>query len=33
VNPLVNWIWAGGFVFVIGNALLLWRSPERVRES
>jgi cytochrome c-type biogenesis protein CcmF len=25
VNPLVNWIWIGGFVFVIGNTLLLWR--------
>ena len=32
-NPLVNWIWAGGFVFVIGNFLLLWRSPERTQES
>ncbi len=28
VNPLVNWIWIGGFVFVIGNTLLLWRIPE-----
>jgi cytochrome c-type biogenesis protein CcmF len=24
VNPLVNWIWIGGFVFVFGNTLLLW---------
>ncbi len=29
VNPLVNWIWIGGFVFVIGNTLLLWRLPAR----
>ena len=29
INPLVNWIWIGGFVFVIGNALLLWPMPER----
>ncbi|MEE9281482.1 MAG: heme lyase CcmF/NrfE family subunit [Myxococcota bacterium] len=29
INPLVNWIWIGGFVFVIGNTLLLWRFPER----
>ena len=29
INPLVNWIWIGGFVFVIGNTLLLWRLPER----
>ncbi len=29
INPLVNWIWIGGFVFVFGNTLLLWRIPER----
>jgi len=29
INPLVNWIWIGGFVFVFGNTLLLWRVPER----
>jgi len=29
INPLVNWIWIGGFVFIIGNTLLLWRVPER----
>ena len=28
VNPLVNWVWIGGYVFLIGNALLLWRIPE-----
>jgi cytochrome c-type biogenesis protein CcmF len=35
INPLVNWIWIGGFVFVFGNALLLWPVPERAtrRES
>ena len=27
INPLVNWIWIGGFVFVFGNTLLLWRMP------
>jgi cytochrome c-type biogenesis protein CcmF len=31
VNPLVNWIWIGGFVFVIGNTLLLW--PLRGRDT
>jgi cytochrome c-type biogenesis protein CcmF len=31
VNPLVNWIWIGGFVFVFGNTLLLW--PLRAREK
>jgi cytochrome c-type biogenesis protein CcmF len=29
VNPLVNWIWIGGFIFVVGNTILLWRIPER----
>jgi cytochrome c-type biogenesis protein CcmF len=29
VNPLVNWIWIGGFVFILGNALVLWPVPER----
>ena len=31
VNPLVNWIWIGGFVFVFGNTLLLW--PLRGRDT
>jgi cytochrome c-type biogenesis protein CcmF len=29
VNPLVNWVWIGGFVFVLGNTLLLWPLPRR----
>ncbi len=29
INPLVNWIWIGGFVFVIGNTLLLWPMGAR----
>ncbi len=29
VNPLVNWIWIGGFVFILGNTLILWPLPER----
>jgi cytochrome c-type biogenesis protein CcmF len=33
INPLVNWIWIGGFVFVLGNALLLWPVPERARRE
>jgi cytochrome c-type biogenesis protein CcmF len=33
VNPLVNWIWIGGFVFVLGNTLLLWRIPEAPRPA
>jgi cytochrome c-type biogenesis protein CcmF len=30
-NPLVNWIWIGGYTFVIGAALILWPHPERHR--
>ena len=38
INPLVNWIWIGGFVFVVGNTLLLWpmrkaAKPAIERES
>ena len=29
INPLVNWIWIGGFVFILGNALVLWPFAER----
>jgi cytochrome c-type biogenesis protein CcmF len=29
VNPLVNWVWIGGFVFVAGNTLLLWPLGRR----
>ncbi len=30
INPLVNWIWIGGFVFMFGNTLLLWPLPKRL---
>jgi cytochrome c-type biogenesis protein CcmF len=29
INPLVNWIWIGGGVFIFANVLLLWPVPER----
>jgi cytochrome c-type biogenesis protein CcmF len=29
INPLVNWIWIGGFIFIVGNVLILWPIPER----
>ncbi len=28
-NPLVNWIWIGGFVFILGNVFVMWPHPER----
>ena len=30
LNPLINWVWAGGFVFVIGTLIAAW--PDRERE-
>jgi cytochrome c-type biogenesis protein CcmF len=34
-NPLVNWLWLGGFVFIIGTLVAAWpdRDPESVRMS
>jgi cytochrome c-type biogenesis protein CcmF len=32
-NPLVNWIWIGGAVFVLGALVLLWPHPAGRRES
>jgi cytochrome c-type biogenesis protein CcmF len=29
-NPLINWVWAGGFIFVIGTLIAAW--PDRERE-
>jgi cytochrome c-type biogenesis protein CcmF len=26
-NPLVNWIWIGGFTFVLGTLLVMWPHP------
>ncbi len=31
-NPLVNWIWIGGFVFVIGTVAVMWPHPKRSPE-
>ena len=30
-NPLVNWIWIGGYVFVLGAVSIMW--PHRVRTA
>jgi cytochrome c-type biogenesis protein CcmF len=30
-NPLVNWIWIGGYVFVLGAVAIMW--PHRVRTA
>jgi cytochrome c-type biogenesis protein CcmF len=28
VNPLLNWVWLGGFVFIVGNLIAAWPSGE-----
>jgi cytochrome c-type biogenesis protein CcmF len=27
-NPLVNWIWIGGYTFVFGTVLIMWPHEE-----
>lgn len=35
LNPLINWIWAGGIVFVIGTLIAAWPDPaeEKVKAA
>jgi cytochrome c-type biogenesis protein CcmF len=28
-NPLVNWIWLGGAVYILGSILIMWPHPRR----
>ena len=30
-NPLVVWVWAGGFVMMIGGLIVMWPQAERRR--
>jgi cytochrome c biogenesis factor len=30
-NPLVMWVWAGGFVMMIGGLIVMWPQAERRR--
>jgi cytochrome c-type biogenesis protein CcmF len=27
VNPLVNWVWAGAFIFILGTLIAVWPDP------
>lgn len=31
LNPLINWVWAGGLIFVIGTLIAAWPEAERKR--
>jgi len=35
LNPLINWVWAGGAIFVIGTLIAAWPDPrkEKVAEA
>ncbi|HSU17430.1 heme lyase CcmF/NrfE family subunit [Longimicrobium sp.] len=33
VNPLVPWIWLGGFIMAMGTLVALWPAPEVVRAT
>ncbi len=32
INPLVNWLWIGGFVFIIGTMIAAWPAPRQSRQ-
>jgi cytochrome c-type biogenesis protein CcmF len=32
INPLVNWLWIGGFVFIIGTIIAAWPKPQETRQ-
>jgi cytochrome c-type biogenesis protein CcmF len=29
VNPLINWVWMGGMVMILGTLIAAWSSPAR----
>lgn len=33
INPLVNWIWAGGFVLLLGAIVTMWPSGKKRRQE
>ncbi len=33
INPLINWIWLGGLVFVLGTIVAAWPDPQPVRRA
>jgi cytochrome c-type biogenesis protein CcmF len=32
INPLVNWLWIGGFVFILGTIVAAWPTVQEQRE-
>jgi len=33
VNPLINWVWAGGLVFILGTLVAVWPSHQPVSRA
>ena len=35
LNPLMNWLWFGGFIFILGTLVAAWpnRGPSLYRQS
>jgi len=33
LNPLINWVWGGGFIFIIGTLIAAWPDPADERVS
>ncbi|HEX6384003.1 MAG TPA: heme lyase CcmF/NrfE family subunit [Anaerolineae bacterium] len=31
LNPLINWVWAGGFIFVLGTLIAAWPAEAKAR--
>ena len=31
LNPLINWVWIGGFIFVLGTMIAVWPDPAEER--
>ncbi|MCP4418115.1 MAG: cytochrome c biogenesis protein CcsA, partial [Chloroflexi bacterium] len=31
LNPLINWVWAGGFIFILGTLIAAWPDPSAER--
>jgi cytochrome c-type biogenesis protein CcmF len=31
LNPLVNWVWAGGFIFILGTLVAAWPDADEMR--
>jgi cytochrome c-type biogenesis protein CcmF len=32
-NPLVNFVWMGGLIFILGTTVAAWPNPERRRRA